>query len=654
MLRLCIPMLGLMAGVVLAADPPAPPKAAPNRVLAVTVYPNSALVTREVEVPGGVGSFELVVTPLPPQTVNSSLYSEADPGIRVLTTRFRQRPIKEDTREEVRKLEAQLRQLQDAAQKLQSDMRVLDQNLQMLMKLEGFTGTTLQHLTDKGQLNSEATIALAKYIMESRTEKSEALVANRLQQQQNQEQMQYVQRKLQEMAAGSNKTERDAIIVVEKKDAAPGKIRLNYLVDSASWRPQYKLRAGNGKANGNGKAKDSIQVEYQAAVVQQTGEDWTGVDLTLSTAQPMLNAAPPELGMLAVTVVPRNTPGLVGGPGGMGFGGFSGGAAPGMNPPASGTLAPPVGAALGANAPAPAAARMPQGANKPLSQLAVTQPANAADYFAQQAQSLRSKAELQYKGKDEKGGQATLNTAAALEQAKEILALKEEDIKAGRKPTSPGEGPSVTYHLASRLAIPSRHDEQVIEVARLELAPDYFYKAVPVLTPHVYRLANLTNTSAYVLLPGEATMYLGSDFVGRANLPLVAIGEQFTAGFGVDPQLQVQRQLVDKSRTMQGDNQILKFEYRILVSSYKAEAVPVQLWDRLPHTDTEAVGVSLVKTTPEVSQDPVYLREGRPHNLLRWDLRVPPATTGEKALAINYEFRLEMGRQMQLGNFTAK
>ena len=59
------------------------------------------------------------------------------------------------------------------------------------------------------------------------------------------------------------------------------------------------------------------------------------------------------------------------------------------------------------------------------------------------------------------------------------------------------------------------------------------------LTTHVYRLADLANKSEYVLLPGEATMYVGTDFVGRMNLPLVAIGEQYTVGFGVDPQLQV-------------------------------------------------------------------------------------------------------------------
>ena len=170
-------------------------------------------------------------------------------------------------------------------------------------------------------------------------------------------------------------------------------------------------------------------------------------------------------------------------------------------------------------------------------------------------------------------------------------------------------GPSVTFRLRDRLTLPSRNDEQVLEIARLELTPKFYYKAVPVLTPQVYRLADLVNTTDYVLLPGEATMYHGADFVGRMNLPLVAIGEQFTAGFGSDPQLQVQRQMMDKSRAMQGGNQVLKFEYRILLSSYKPERVKVQVWDRLPAAENETMGVSLVKAAPELCRDPMYLRE---------------------------------------------
>lgn len=199
--------------------------------------------------------------------------------------------------------------------------------------------------------------------------------------------------------------------------------------------------------------------------------------------------------------------------------------------------------------------------------------------------------------------------------------------------------------------MPSRNDEQLIEVARIELAPDYFYKAVPILAPHVYRLANLTNKSEYVLLPGEATMYVGKDFVGRMSLPLVAIGEEFVAGFGVDPQLQVARTMVNKTRTVQGANQVYAYDYRLRVSSYKTTAVKLQLWDRLPKADAEAVGVTLVKTSPEPSNDPAYVRDEKPDNLLRWDLTIAPGMTGEKAKEVNYQFKLEYAREVSIGNF---
>src|SRR5262249_14930909 len=135
---------------------------------------------------------------------------------------------------------------------------------------------------------------------------------------------------------------------------------------------------------------------------------------------------------------------------------------------------------------------------------------------------------------------------------------------------------------------------------------------------------------------------------------LVAIGEQFTAGFGAEPQLQVQRQMTDKSRTMQGGNQVLRYEYRILASSYKPERVKLQVWDRLPMAENETMGVTLVKATREVSRDPMYQREERPHNLLRWDLDLDPDMNGEKAQTLSYEFKLELDRQMTIGSFQNK
>ena len=76
-----------------AGNPAATVNVTPSRVAAVTVYPSSAMVTREVDVPAGKGTVELTVSPLPPAAILSSLYTEGTDGIRVLTTRFRTRPV---------------------------------------------------------------------------------------------------------------------------------------------------------------------------------------------------------------------------------------------------------------------------------------------------------------------------------------------------------------------------------------------------------------------------------------------------------------------------------------------------------------------------------------------------------------------------------
>ena len=171
-------------------------------------------------------------------------------------------------------------------------------------------------------------------------------------------------------------------------------------------------------------------------------------------------------------------------------------------------------------------------------------------------------------------------------------------------------GPSVTFPITGRLDIPSRKDPQLLEIARVEMPAEYYAKAVPVMTPRVYRLAKVTNKSDFVLLPGEATVYVGSDFVGRMRLPLVAAGEPFVAGFGVDTQLQVSRRLVRKARSVQGGNQIFDYEFRIGLRNYRANPVKVQLWDRLPKPEGEAVAVNLVKTSVELSNDASYQRTG--------------------------------------------
>ena len=269
-----------------AEDVPAP-KPAVTKIDAVTVYQGQALVTREVAVPEGDGTIELVVTPLPPQTMAASLYTEGTDGLRVLSTRFRTRVVRGDTRAEVRAKDDQIKKLQDDAQAIQSEISVQENDLKYLEKLEGFTGSALNALTDKGKLDSEAILSLSRFVMETRGEKAASEVDLKLKLRENTEAADLARRELAQLSAGPSRVERDAVIVVRKAKPDAGTVRLGYLVGAAGWNPQYRLRGAAANA--------PVTLEYLAAVNQQTGEDWADATLTLSTARPSLDAAPPEL-----------------------------------------------------------------------------------------------------------------------------------------------------------------------------------------------------------------------------------------------------------------------------------------------------------------------------------------------------------------------
>lgn len=277
-----------------AADDIPAPKPAVSRVAAVTVYRSNALVTREVDVPEGKGLVEVIVTPLPPGTLERSLFAEGTDGIRVLSTRFRTRAVKDDTRKDVRSKQDQLESLELEAKRIQREIAVQQENLQLLQKLEGFTEATLKTLSNKGHLNEKSTIELAKYVMDSRAAKSTTQVELEQKLRANAQAIEFAKRQLAELSAGSNRAEIDAVIVTDKTNAAPGHVRLSYLVGNATWRPQYRVRAGG--------EKDPVQVEYLAEIEQLSGEAWNDARLTLSTAQPTLSATLPELMPLNLAV----------------------------------------------------------------------------------------------------------------------------------------------------------------------------------------------------------------------------------------------------------------------------------------------------------------------------------------------------------------
>ncbi|MFT5338087.1 MAG: hypothetical protein ACI9YL_002103 [Luteibaculaceae bacterium] len=68
------------------------------------------------------------------------------------------------------------------------------------------------------------------------------------------------------------------IVGVEVTQAINQKIHFNYLVQSAGWKPMYDFRVTE--------VDEPLQIDYKAFVYQSTQEDWSKVNLTLSSNNP--------------------------------------------------------------------------------------------------------------------------------------------------------------------------------------------------------------------------------------------------------------------------------------------------------------------------------------------------------------------------------
>jgi uncharacterized protein (TIGR02231 family) len=76
------------------------------------------------------------------------------------------------------------------------------------------------------------------------------------------------------------------IAVIEAKTEMEYQIEVSYLIRGAYWNPLYDFTA---ETNSN-----LLKLTYLAEVKQSTGEDWSNVNLTLSTAKPALGFIPPK------------------------------------------------------------------------------------------------------------------------------------------------------------------------------------------------------------------------------------------------------------------------------------------------------------------------------------------------------------------------
>jgi hypothetical protein len=611
---IALSLITLITGIASAADP----AQLSGKVDAVTVYRGQALVTRLVDVPGPAGLREVVVTNLPEHVIPGSVFAEAGPAVEIRSVVFRVRAVSQDVREDVRKVDSAIRDVQDAqaantrAQQLDLEHKVY------LDKLESFVAPTASTELTKGVLNAETLKAVTVFSFDQRQslatdELKLAKTARDLS-----EQLALLQKQMAELTNGASKEVREAVVFADFKQAG-GQLHLKYLVDSASWSPSYVVRASDGK----GEKNRPVSLQYNASIQQMSGEDWSDVTMTLSTATPSMVATAPELDPLMITLARREA---------------SEQAQDGES-----------------------YSTQKDQLSRQRQQLELDRNSNVGNAGQQGGgQSLFANSgggrNAPGSGGGGFGGNGTaqqdsdLNGLAGKLQVLELVSKDAGRTMTGKE--SDQEGVSVTYQLPARTSLPSREDQQSIQIATLDMTGEFYKLAMPVLTSYVYDQSTVTNQSKIVLLSGEVQSYFNDQYVGVGTLPTVAVGEKFTVGFGIDSSLRATRELVDKTETTQGGNRVMNFSYRLSVENFGSSPAIVRLVDRLPTTKNPDVKITVVSTNKEPSTQPVAPSEAgsaaHRAGILNWTVEVPAQAMSDKASTIDYQYRLEFDKQLAI------
>jgi len=528
------------------------PVEASSTITDVTLYRNRAAITRTATLDVQVGGYTIYFRDLPSSVYLDSVQARTGDNATLLSVDTSSTPVAKYVRDIIKEITAEIEVVEAKLDTVNARKEALQLQVTMLKTL--ITQAGKEH---EGTVDLEALENQIAFIGIKMTSLTEDQAKNDQDRERLRDELQTLRARRQNITS-YRRTQLDAIVDIGVKKAGSIEVQLTYLVNNASWQPKYSIRANN--------AGDEITVEYDAELWQRTGENWTDVSMTLSTAQPQRSTTPP-----------MPTPWFV--------------------------------------------------------DVYVPQPAVAL---------MRTIPSVELQVRYEVKSDAEKTTYLGLELVD----------AASASATVNNDGPAVSFSLPRTITVPSNaEDKQTTSLGAFETEAELFRIAIPMLTDSTFIRSNVTNTSDYILLPGQASIFHGSDYVGKTSLPTIAPNETFPLDLGIDPVVTATRILLEKETSSSGlfaSGKQTMYDYRITISNGHDEAIELQVWDRYPVSRNEEIEVILDNVSTPLSTNPIYVESSLPLGLLRWDLNIPADMTGDNLFVLTWQVEIARGKDIEM------
>ncbi|CAE6364485.1 unnamed protein product [Rhizoctonia solani] len=365
----------------------------------------------------------------------------------------------------------------------------------------------LEHFNTSGQTTLEATTRIENSIRE--------IDAN-IDRINTNEQSEDEADKIQELSA---KRKTKASVVLSAQEACTVKLSLTYVVNGASWKPAYELHATTDRKTQA--IASTITLHYHASILQTTGEDWTDVQLTLSTASSAYSSYVPHLGKSIIKAGTAPPPTSL-------FGHTNNLAANnpmdnrglfGAAPSTTNTMG------FGSSAPAPSAFNTYTTSGGLFGAASTNNANNEGSHASTTGPSSSVPSSGLFGTSDATAGE---ELGVIVESNPEMHALEHVGTAVN------DQALASTYSIETNVTVQSDDISHRVTIVTMQLGAKTQYITVPKLSRGVYLSCKIINSTTYQFLSGPLVTYLDNSYVDTTTLPLVPIKGIITKSLGAD------------------------------------------------------------------------------------------------------------------------
>jgi uncharacterized protein (TIGR02231 family) len=258
-------------------------------VISATVYRGQAQVKRSGSLPLKKGQFRIFCDDLPAGFDHSSLQVEGHGTAKVSIVGTDIIRVQDDPAEtpKYRELMEKLENLQIRGDSIGIEINALQVRLQFVEQLGKLPMQQNQAEEFPSEVfQVEGWKALMDFLQSERTGAEAKVYTLNRKRKKIREDINWIQNELNRLKQGTRSGNR-VVIECAVESAGDLALDLTYIVQGTAWVPEYRISFDP--------EEKQVALTYNARLKQRTGENWKGIDITLSTAMPHAGAAPPKL-----------------------------------------------------------------------------------------------------------------------------------------------------------------------------------------------------------------------------------------------------------------------------------------------------------------------------------------------------------------------